>query len=800
MKLVNMLLSHNIKPILVFDGQHLPAKAGTERKRHESRQSSRKRAAELLRAGQRDEARNFLKRCIDITHNMALALIHECRRRNVDCIVAPYEADAQLAYLNLKNIAQIVITEDSDLVLFGCRKVLFKMDVAGNGLLVEHERLHLAMGIRPENFSSDKFRYMCILSGCDYLPSLPGIGLFKACKFITRTLDTDIHRALSRLPGHLNMKSLTVSDEYRNEFLLADAAFKYQLVFDPLSRRLTRLNEPLEPEKVTDYAGKMVPDDTAYQLALGNLDPFTLQKVGDFNPDAVKPTQNVKTCSWNQIPVAPHISIWSQDYKIPTMGLKQDPRQVDRQSTKGKVLRKQVSLITQSKRQHEDVSDFCSDADLTAIYLSQSVQGQFSKRRRSDSCELDETEVEKANSPDNTPMKQDAAVTETHASLEGALEMTPLEQSSPNKLTSPVLMTGKNKRNPFLKQIHPDSPRKDLTGFSSSLYAVEGTQEQKFGAIGKFDRYRWSKTDNTTVVQSRYFSKQNNSNKKGVTEATDKKCEQPLKMIAKLQNLSNMLDKCEGTGSLDIESYIADSPSNEIQVKCDAAKGPESCKTTNAISVLTMLEVTGRKQSNDNLTNERSLVEHHKSHSSQIIKSCSGNSIQALPSGKKSISKSFSWSDNRFGFQKSESVTSLMRSDAVIKDFKNPFRKTDSCHKENFLVTETVKASPSLQSPLPIEKEEDLVDDQNLVDSGLELGPVTSCHQPATSLTVTVDSMTVDEGFHSPSSPVLNQSQSLGFKSKDVVRYRPHLKKSNGKQQTLLSMFAFRKKPKLQHM
>jgi exonuclease-1 len=54
---------------------------------------------------------------------MALALIHECRRRNVDCIVAPYEADAQLAYLNLKNVAQIVITEDSDLVLFGCTKV-----------------------------------------------------------------------------------------------------------------------------------------------------------------------------------------------------------------------------------------------------------------------------------------------------------------------------------------------------------------------------------------------------------------------------------------------------------------------------------------------------------------------------------------------------------------------------------------------------------------------------------------------------------------------------------------------------
>lgn len=84
------------------------------------------------------------------------------------------------------------------------------------------------------------------------------------------------------------MKSLTVSEEYRNEFMLADAAFRYQLVFDPLSRRMTRLNEPLESEKVTEYAGKMLSCDTAFQLALGNLDPFTLQKVDDFNPDVVQ--------------------------------------------------------------------------------------------------------------------------------------------------------------------------------------------------------------------------------------------------------------------------------------------------------------------------------------------------------------------------------------------------------------------------------------------------------------------------------------------------------------------------------
>ena len=49
--------------------------------------------------------------------------VKACREKGVDCIVAPYEADAQLAYLNKSGIAQLVITEDSDLVLFGCDRV-----------------------------------------------------------------------------------------------------------------------------------------------------------------------------------------------------------------------------------------------------------------------------------------------------------------------------------------------------------------------------------------------------------------------------------------------------------------------------------------------------------------------------------------------------------------------------------------------------------------------------------------------------------------------------------------------------
>lgn len=54
---------------------------------------------------------------------VCLLLNQAARARGVDCLVAPYEADAQLAYLTKSGLAQAVITEDSDLLAFGCKTV-----------------------------------------------------------------------------------------------------------------------------------------------------------------------------------------------------------------------------------------------------------------------------------------------------------------------------------------------------------------------------------------------------------------------------------------------------------------------------------------------------------------------------------------------------------------------------------------------------------------------------------------------------------------------------------------------------
>lgn len=50
-------------------------------------------------------------------------LIQVLKKEKVDYIVAPYEADAQMAFLSINKLVDAVITEDSDLIPFGCSRV-----------------------------------------------------------------------------------------------------------------------------------------------------------------------------------------------------------------------------------------------------------------------------------------------------------------------------------------------------------------------------------------------------------------------------------------------------------------------------------------------------------------------------------------------------------------------------------------------------------------------------------------------------------------------------------------------------
>ncbi|XP_060141314.1 exonuclease 1 isoform X2 [Globicephala melas] len=390
MKFVNMLLSHGIKPILVFDGCTLPSKKEVERSRRERRQANLLKGKQLLREGKVSEARECFTRSINITHAMAHNVIKAARSQGVDCLVAPYEADAQLAYLNKAGIVQAVITEDSDLLAFGCKKVILKMDQFGNGLEVDQARLGMCKQL-GDVFTEEKFRYMCILSGCDYLSSLRGIGLAKACKVLRLANNPDILKVIKKI-GHYLKMNITVPEDYIKGFIRANNTFLYQLVFDPIKRKLIPLNayeDDIDPETLS-YAGRYVDDSIALQIALGNKDINTFEQIDDYNPDTAVPAQS-RSHSWTDktCQKSSNInSIWNRNY-CPRLELdivsvatkvKENPSTVGIElviSTKGLNLPRKSSI---AKRPRSELSE----DDLFGQYST-----SFTKKIKKNSCEGD---------------------------------------------------------------------------------------------------------------------------------------------------------------------------------------------------------------------------------------------------------------------------------------------------------------------------------------------------------------------------------------------------------------------------
>lgn len=378
MKFVDMLLSHGVKPVLVFDGRNLPSKQEVEKARRERRQANLQKGKQLLREGKVAEARECFTRCVNVTPAMAHQVIKAARGRGVDCLVAPYEADAQLAFLNKSGIAQAVITEDSDLLAFGCKKVILKMDKQGNGLEISQDHLGRCRSL-GDVFTEEKFRYMCILSGCDYLPSIYGIGLGKACKLLRMANNPDILTVIRKI-GHYLKMNITVPDEYIDGFVKANNTFLYQLVFDPINRKVVPLNpypENLELSTLS-YAGVNVGDKQGLQMALGNLDINTMEKIDDFNPDApvTRPVKAPRSRGWGDpapVTASPRVSIWSRGY-VPSSVQPQTPSSPQRPpQTRGKeavMSLRGLKLPNREPQVKRPRDSAVSDEDVLEQYLS----------------------------------------------------------------------------------------------------------------------------------------------------------------------------------------------------------------------------------------------------------------------------------------------------------------------------------------------------------------------------------------------------------------------------------------------
>ncbi|KAF1743867.1 hypothetical protein MXB_3655 [Myxobolus squamalis] len=275
-KRVQLMLKNGVIPLLVFDGATYSAKAGKEKERKQLQLTIyfRKRAKyeemghELYTKGDVKQAIQCYQKCIDVTPKMAAEIIRECKNLNVSCIVAPYEADAQIAYLYKKGVIHACISEDSDLLVFGCEKVIYKMP------------------IKNATNRDSTFLHLCVLAGCDYLAAIKGVGIATACKLVS------LHSSIQKVIRFLRFQkgSILVRNTYEQEYQDALFFFQHHWVFNHINGKITTLSEADSSSLSINnmpYVSN-IDDESALQIAVGNLDPISLKRIGNPSIKALK--------------------------------------------------------------------------------------------------------------------------------------------------------------------------------------------------------------------------------------------------------------------------------------------------------------------------------------------------------------------------------------------------------------------------------------------------------------------------------------------------------------------------------
>lgn len=196
----------------------------------------------MYNLGRRTQAYTEFQKAIDVTPIMARHLIDACKADGVQCIVAPYEADAQMYYLEKMGIIDAIVTEDSDLLVFGAKCVLTKLGQFGDCQAINRADLGNCREVSLAGWSDAEFRHMCILSGCDYLENIPNMGLKTAHRLLKRHRQIDKVLRAVRFEGKLK-----VPEGYKEAFERADLTFQHQRVFCPIKNCLVMCNEPDEP-------------------------------------------------------------------------------------------------------------------------------------------------------------------------------------------------------------------------------------------------------------------------------------------------------------------------------------------------------------------------------------------------------------------------------------------------------------------------------------------------------------------------------------------------------------------------
>jgi len=166
-----------ITPIFIFDGKPPPEKWELLKKRYLEKKSAEKKYDELESLLLTDFSGNEIEK-MEIMNQMEMAKKKMIRMKQTDIIVvkelmdafgffyidAPHEADQLCVYFVSSGIAWACISDDMDMFLYGCPKVIRSMVLTNHSAMLYHTEDIL----KDLNLNLNDFLEIMVISGTDY--------------------------------------------------------------------------------------------------------------------------------------------------------------------------------------------------------------------------------------------------------------------------------------------------------------------------------------------------------------------------------------------------------------------------------------------------------------------------------------------------------------------------------------------------------------------------------------------------------------------------------------------------------
>lgn len=189
--LLSLLKFYNIRGIFVFDGKPPEEKYKLIEKRNSAKEEAREKYRELQikindNEYEREEKNVLQNEMIELKKKFVkLERYHiEIIKRLITAFGESYidaegESDQLCAKLVIKKIAYACLSEDMDLFLYGCPRVLRYLSLLNETMVL----YNLSEILKELEISLNDFRQICVLSGTDYNDNSSGLDLYKSVEF-----------------------------------------------------------------------------------------------------------------------------------------------------------------------------------------------------------------------------------------------------------------------------------------------------------------------------------------------------------------------------------------------------------------------------------------------------------------------------------------------------------------------------------------------------------------------------------------------------------------------------------------